>query len=123
MGISPRTVDILRSLGHDVVRLNEVSLNQAADSDVIAYGVAENRVILTFDLDYPLLLVLTAEKRTSTVVFRTSSADPDWINSRLQKHLALVETDLTDGAIVIVEDDRVRVRRFNDIGTAGSDSP
>jgi predicted nuclease of predicted toxin-antitoxin system len=115
MGISPKTVILLRSLGHDAVRLNEVGLDQAEDSNVIAHAAEQTQIILTFDLDYPMLLALAPERRASSIVFRTTIAEGSWINARLAACLPLVENDLREGAIVVVEDDRIRIRKFADL--------
>ena len=110
MGVSPRTVTFLRSLGHEAVRLPEVGLTQAGDIEVIARAAREGEVVLTFDLDYPALLALRQARRASAILFRTVIADPAWINSRLAECLPLILQPLNEGAIVVVEDDRVRIR-------------
>ena len=69
-------------------------------------------VVLTFDLDYPALLALRQVGRASAIVFRTVIADPAWINSRLPQCLPLILQPLNEGAIVVVEDDRLRIRLF-----------
>ncbi|MBZ5516043.1 MAG: DUF5615 family PIN-like protein [Acidobacteriia bacterium] len=115
MGISPRTVEFLKELGHQAVRLSDLGLSGASDIEVIKRATTQGQVVLTFDLDYPALLALRAKERVSAVIFRTVTADPNWINSRLLQCLPLVEDALREGAIVVVEDDRVRVRRFLDL--------
>ena len=115
MGISPRTVEFLRSLGHQAVRLNEIGMDRSSDSEVISVAARRRQVVLTFDLDYPALLALHEENRASAVLFRTSIADHAWIDSRLEACLPEVEHALEEGAIVVVEDDRVRIRRFIDL--------
>ncbi len=115
MGISPRTVAFLRSLGHDTVRLDEMKLERASDREIIAWAVREERVVLTFDLDSPALLALQPENRASTLIFRTANADPEWINQRLSEYLPLLAEPLQEGAIVTVEDARLRMRKFVDL--------
>jgi len=115
MGVSPRTVNFLRELVHEAVRLNDIGLHHASDLEVIGHAARGGHVVLTFDLEYPALLVLSSKDRVSAVVFRTVNADPAWINSRLSQSLPLVEDALREGAIIVVEDDRVRVRRFLDL--------
>lgn len=70
--------------------------------------------MLTFDLDYPALLALRQAERASAILFRTINADPGWINSRLAETLPLISHALDEGAIVVVEDGRIRIRRFLD---------
>jgi predicted nuclease of predicted toxin-antitoxin system len=115
MGISPVTVAFLRKLGYETVRLPDVGLEQRRDADIIAYAMRHEQVVLTFDLDYPALLALNPSSRASAIIFRTLSAEPEWINQRLGETLALLTDALTEGAIVVVEDHRVRVRRFLDL--------
>jgi len=115
MGISPQTVAFLRKLGHEAVRLPEVGLERKGDADVIAHALLHGEVVLTFDLDYPALLALNPSNRASSIIFRTQSAEPEWINLRLGETLVLLADALAEGAIVVVEDQRVRVRRFLDL--------
>jgi len=115
MGISPRTVEFLRSLGHEAVRLNEIGMDRSSDSEAISVAARHKQVVLTFDLDYPTLLALHVENRASAILFRTSIADHKWIDSRLVACLPQVEHALEEGAIVVVEDDRIRIRRFIDL--------
>ena len=110
MGVSPLTVAFLRSMGHEAVRLPEVGLAEASDADVIARAARENEIVVTFDLDYPALLALRRAARVSAIVFRTFSADPLWINTRLTDCLPRIIQPLAKGAIVVIEDDRVRIR-------------
>jgi predicted nuclease of predicted toxin-antitoxin system len=115
MGISPATVGFLRKLGHEAVRLPEVGLERGSDADVIACAVGQGQILLTFDLDYPALLALNLSTRVSAIIFRTQSAEPEWINQRLGETLPLLAGALTEGAMVVIEDHRVRVRRFLDL--------
>jgi predicted nuclease of predicted toxin-antitoxin system len=115
MGVSPRTVAFLRELGHEAVRLSDLGLDRADDIEVIAQAARQGQVVLTFDLDYPALLALGRKDRVSAIVVRTVIADPTWINSRLLQSLPFAEDALKEGAIVVVEDDRIRVRKFSDL--------
>lgn len=115
MGVSPATVLFLRSLGHDAVRLFELGREKLSDREVIAYAKERGQVVITFDLDYPALLALNPESRVSAIILRTTSAEPDWINERLRDTLPLMADALIEGAIAVIEDDRIRLRRFVDL--------
>ena len=45
--------------------------------------------------------------------FVPSNAGPAWINARLLQSIPAMEEALAEGAIVIVEDDRMRIRKFS----------
>ena len=112
MGISPATVLFLRSLEHDAVRLSELGREKLSDQEVIAYAKQHAPVVITFDLDYPALLALNPDSRVSATILPTSSAEPEWVNRRLNDTLPLMMDALVEGAIVVVEDGRQRVRKL-----------
>ncbi len=89
-----------------------MGLAQAEDAEVIARAAHEGEVVLTFDLDYAALLALRQAERASAIVFGTVIADPAWINSRFADCLPLILQPLNEGAIVVVEEDRLRIRLF-----------
>ena len=61
MGVDVRVVQWLRRHGHDAVHLREEGLHRAPDEQVFAKALAEDRIVLTFDLDFGDLAVLTRE--------------------------------------------------------------
>jgi predicted nuclease of predicted toxin-antitoxin system len=52
MGVAGRVVRNLREAGHDAVHLRDEGLQRATDQNVFAKATAEDRIILTFDLDF-----------------------------------------------------------------------
>jgi predicted nuclease of predicted toxin-antitoxin system len=52
MGVDVRVVDWLRGQGHDAVHLREEGLHRAPDEQVFAKALAEEWIVLTFDLDF-----------------------------------------------------------------------
>ena len=52
MGVSQGIVDWLRTEGHDAVHLREQGLHRLPDADIFAKAIAENQIVLTFDLDF-----------------------------------------------------------------------
>ena len=115
MGVSPATVQFLRSLGHEAVRLSELGREKLSDQEVIADAREHGQIVITFDLDYPALLALDPTSRASAIILRTSSAEPEWVNQRLRDTLPLMADALIEGAIAVIEDDRIRMRRFIDL--------
>lgn len=110
--ISPRTVEFLRTLGHDVVRINEIMSPDAADQAVAAEAARKHRTILTQDLDFSSIIALGGRKHPSIISLRLSSSRIEHVNTVLQKVLPTVESDLAAGAVVTVEDTRIRLRRL-----------
>ena len=90
MGISPRTVEWLKSQGYDAIRLNEEGLQRLPDEEVLAKALAENRVLLTMDLGFGALLATSGRQAPTIVIFRLSDERSEVVNQRfnqvLQEH-------------------------------------
>jgi len=108
--ISPRTVGFLKDLGYDVVRVPEVMAGSASDTEIISRAENDGRIVLTQDLDFSALVALSGKRTPSVVSLRLTSAKIEHVNRRLEQVLFSIGDDLRRGAIVTVEDYRVRVR-------------
>lgn len=69
VGVSNATVCVLRDLGHDVSHLFEQNLHRSSDAVILAKAVQEERVVLTFDLDFGDLLAANRESLPSVITF------------------------------------------------------
>ena len=110
MGISLSTVQFLREAGHDVVHLREEGLHQLPDSEILAKAYAEQRIVLTCDLDFGDLLAASGATLPSVILLRLKNYTPDYVNPRISEVITACEQLLQNGAIVIVQDTRYRVR-------------
>lgn len=72
MGISIKLVESLRSQGHDINHLGALGLARMEDADVMKLARAENRMILTADLDFGELLAIENSNNPSVITFRLS---------------------------------------------------
>lgn len=112
MHIAPRTVIFLRSLGHDTVRVDELLLPTATDEAIVAAAMRDGRSILTQDLDFSATVALSGRTVPSVISLRLASSRVERVNAVLQEVLPAVEKEVLEGAIVTVQDGRVRVRRL-----------
>jgi predicted nuclease of predicted toxin-antitoxin system len=108
--ISPRTVQFLRSLGHDVTRVNEILPPTSNDQTVVKQAAQDTRAILTQDLDYSAIIALSGAKTPSLISLRLSSSRIEHVNTVLEKILPQIEQDVLSGMIITVEDSRIRRR-------------
>lgn len=110
---SPRLADLLRSDGHDAVHTLELGHERTPDDELLALAASEGRVIVSGDTDFGALLALRDRRSPSVVLFRsrrTFSADSQY--ALLRAHLDDIAPDLEAGAVVVITDDRIRVRRL-----------
>jgi len=70
MGVSLKVVQWLREQGHEVTHLRDEGLRTLPNGEIFAKALSEQRVILTFDLDFGEITAFSRDERTSVVVFR-----------------------------------------------------
>jgi predicted nuclease of predicted toxin-antitoxin system len=112
MGVSPKAVTWLRMAGHDAIHLREGGLHRLPDDAVFAKARAEDRIVLTFDLDFGEIVALNVGSVVSVIVFRVHDTRTERVIERLADVLEQSSEALEGGAIVVVEDGRHRVRRL-----------
>ena len=110
---SPALAERLRDAGHDAVHTMELGLERAEDDELLLRAREEQRVVISGDTDFGALLALANATSPSVILFRSRhrrSADDQ--ATLILAHLNDVEGDLIAGAIVVITDDRIRVRRL-----------
>jgi predicted nuclease of predicted toxin-antitoxin system len=100
----------LRSEGHDAVHLRELGLERLADREIVAYAGAEKRVLITCDLDFGDIVGSSTSGRSSVVLLRLRSLRHSRLRQRLRVALTQTGDALVQGAVVLVEESRIRVR-------------
>lgn len=110
MGVSIRVVEWLRAEGHDARHLREEGLQRLPNGAIFEKADDENRILLTFDLDFGEIVALSGKRRVSVVIFRLRDARSVRQIARLTKVIAESSHALVEGAVVVVEDGRHRVR-------------
>lgn len=111
MGISISVVEWLRQNKHDVKHLREEGLQKLSNGDIFHKAIKENRIILTFDLDFGEIVALAKGKRAGVILFRLNNARASHVIERLEAMLRDSSSPLAD-SVIIIEESRYRVRRF-----------
>lgn len=110
--ISPLTVTTLRLADYDIVRVPDILPKASPDSVILEFARIENRIILTQDLDFSVLVALGRYVQPSLITLRLSSARPDFVSQRLLSILPELEQPLIEGCAVTIEDNSIRLRRL-----------
>jgi predicted nuclease of predicted toxin-antitoxin system len=106
------TAASLREAGHDVVHLRDEGLLKMEDGNILQKARAEDRIVLTFDLDFGDLLAASGDKLPTVIIFRLRNQTPSSVRPRLFQILSECGTELNAGAVIVVEETRYRVRRL-----------
>ena len=91
----------------------DVDLATAEDIEILRVARNESRVIVSADTDFGTLLAAQRATGPSFLLIRLRSPRRAIeLAGLLLANLDAVANDLDDGAIVVVEDERIRVRRL-----------
>ena len=110
MGVSIRVVEWLRSNGYDAKHLREEGLHRMPNGEIFTKAIHENRIIITFDLDFGEIVALSKGKKASVILFRLHNTRTSHVIHRLSTVLKDTDKALEEGAVVVVEESRHRVR-------------
>jgi predicted nuclease of predicted toxin-antitoxin system len=112
MNISPQTVSVLQQEGWDIIRVPEVLPANTSDEEILNFCRQENRAILSFDLDFSMLVALSGSDRPSLITLRLSSTNPDIVTQRVLEVLPQIEEELEQGSAITVGNETVRIRKL-----------
>ncbi len=112
MGISPRTIELLRGQGYDAIHLVEESLERMTDPNILEKARQEERILLTVDLDFAQLLAISGDALPSVILFRLGNVSREVVNIRLLSVITDYATELESGVIISVGDVSIRLRQL-----------
>lgn len=110
-GLSPTVCTLLADAGHDAIHARDLGLSTAPDPVVLQVAVDDGRVLLTLDTDFGTLLAYSGDATPSVVRFRGEVTRRAEGQARLLvANLEQFDADLAEGALVVIGDNRIRVR-------------
>jgi predicted nuclease of predicted toxin-antitoxin system len=110
MNLSVEWVPLLEQAGWPAVHWSAVGDPRADDATIMAWALAHEYTVLTHDLDFGAALALTHAGGPSVIQVRGQRVLPEHIGPVLLAALKRYETELSAGALVVVEQARRRVR-------------
>jgi predicted nuclease of predicted toxin-antitoxin system len=112
MCVDVRIVNWLCENQHDATHLRDQGLHRMPNGEIFDKAIRENRIVITFDLDFGEIASLTESRKASVILFRLKNTRTAYVIERLSAAIEAFADALEKGAIVIVEDTRYRVRYF-----------
>ena len=110
MNMAVDWIAFLRAEGFAVVRWSNIGDARAPDDEIMAWAKANQFIVITQDLDYGTLLALTHADGPSVIQMRGSLVMPDSSGTFLVNSLRANETELEQGALIVMDEFRARVR-------------
>lgn len=112
VNLSPRVVAALRAEGLDAVRVTDIMPATSTDEDIMAMAVRLGAVVVSRDQDFSTLLAVSGATQPSHVNLRVSFVDPARLAECIVTAVRNLADDLAAGAIVTIDDARMRVHRL-----------
>ena len=110
MNMSPDLCSKFQAVGREALHWSALGAPNAPDPTIMAYAKRHGLVVLTHDLDFGAILAATRAEGPSVVQIRTEDVMSDRFVSVVSIALTRFESELTAGALVIVDEGRSRVR-------------
>lgn len=111
--LSPLLGDALKAAGHDAVHLRDLGMQAATDHAVLEHARSDERILVSADTDFGGLLARSGASTPSVILIRRLAGRRAAEQAAIiLANLDQVAEDLTAGAVVVLHEDSLRVRRL-----------
>jgi predicted nuclease of predicted toxin-antitoxin system len=109
----PRTAaSVLRNAGFDAVHTGEIGMARAEDAAILEEARRSGRVVVTLDADFHALMALSGDASPSVIRIRIERLRGQQVADLVQDVLSQCGKQLEAGALVSVQQGRLRLRRL-----------
>ena len=99
-----------RSLGHDAVHTRELELQRATDAYLLEFAEAQNRIVVTLDIDFHTMIATANRKAPSVILLRERGLMPDAVCERVNHISGNLAARLEAGCLITISATSIRVR-------------
>jgi len=110
MNLSPTWVSVLKEAGLEPVHWSSIGRPDAPDNEILGYARSNGYVIFTHDLDFGAILAATKANCPSVIQVRSQNVTPEHLGPLVVSALHQFEKHLKAGALVTVNEKKLRVR-------------
>jgi len=110
MNLSPAWCALLAANGHHALHWRDVGSPSAADAAILTWARDNRFVVFTNDLDFGAILAATSRSSPSVIQLRGKDITPQGAGAHLLAAFALYASELAQGALLTVDQERCRVR-------------
>jgi len=107
----PRSaVKILTIKGWDVLHTGDIGLGNASDLEIINYAREDNRIVITLDADFHVILAVENAQKPSVIRIRQEGLKGNALAELIEKIWPRIDSQLDRGALITVTEKSIRVR-------------
>jgi predicted nuclease of predicted toxin-antitoxin system len=111
--LSPVVARLLIDAGHDAVHVRDLGLAGADDGILFARATEDDRIVVSADTDFGTILALRALRKPSFVLWRRATPRrPEQQAPIIASVLEDAREPLESGAIVVIDANRIRIRKL-----------
>ena len=109
----PRPAYLLMTAGYDAVHVGAYGMHAASDAEILARALQEDRVVVSADSDFGIILATQEASRPSFVLFREPNllVAQDYANMLIPA-MATLGPELEGGCVAVFRNGRLRVRKL-----------
>lgn len=110
MNLTPQWVTVFASEGWESIHWSDVGSPTARDVEIMEWARRNECIVFTHDLDFSTILGVTNARGPSVIQLRGNDVLPDALAARLIGLIRRFEPELMQGAIVVLDEARSRIR-------------
>ncbi|MEO8149788.1 MAG: DUF5615 family PIN-like protein [Bacteroidia bacterium] len=110
--IPPSLAGIIEGEGFSSVHVRDLKLLASPDEIIFDYAAEKEMIIITHDLDFGRIHAYRGKNKPSVILFRIEPLTVNTMAEILLANLKVLETDLQKGAIVVIDQDQIRIREL-----------
>ncbi|MEY4808571.1 MAG: hypothetical protein RLZZ206_2960 [Cyanobacteriota bacterium] len=110
MNLSTEWIPLLQAAGHTAVLWSEVGDPRAPDTVLMQWAIAYDYTVFTHDLDFGTMLAFSGAEGPSVLQVRCLNVLPEAIGTLVLSVLLAYADEIEQGALVVADERRARVR-------------
>lgn len=111
--LSPLLADALKAAGHDAVHVRDLGMQAAPDEAVLEQARTGGQILISADTDFGGILARSKASNPSVILIRRLAGRRAAQQAAIiLANLDQVTEDLAAGAVVVIHEDLLRVRRL-----------
>lgn len=111
-GLPRSSASLLRQADIDAIHVSEIGYATATDTSILELGRREKRIVVTLDADFHAHLALSGAAYPSVIRIRIEGLRGQALAELLERLVRVWDEELELGAILTVQENRVRMRRL-----------
>ncbi len=108
----PSLAILLKNEGYEARHVVEIGYTNTSDFKIIEFAAESGEVILTHDTDFGTILALSGANKPSVILFRLQATNNATYLFLLQKNINSFLENLILGALVVIDEDKIRIRNL-----------